>query len=705
MTGSTPEQGGSFSAQNGLIPSAMSWIRRAVVVIALLPFACKFPIIDIEGGPKIEAVTLAEVGLDQGAIAPEVERCEDFYQYACGGWIAKTKIPDDKPKWTRSFDEIAKKSAGDLRTILERAAEGGEDAEAQQLGGFYKACMDEASIETAGLGTIRELLRAAANINRSRDITQATLLFHQHRIWPLFRIGAEVDAKNPSQVIAYVDQAGLGLPDPAFYSSDDPEKKRIREAYRAHVERMMNLFDSRRGAAERAADHVIEIETKIAAISRSSADRQAPELKYHPLEKDQLSVLAKDFLWDQYVAGLGYPDLAQVNVRSSTYLRGLNAVLGDVRLNEWRSYFTWHAIHSMAPWLPKRFADEHLVLTELLDGTKELSPRWKRCVASTEDLLGDLLAKAYVAEHFSKDRKTAAQGYIKKFTEALKGRLNARFDRAKWMDDATRAIYRRKLETLSYLVGYPDTWREYDFKVTDQHATNVLRGRVWSLKEELAQIGNPIDRNQFPVLPTSVSVAYDPQKNQLVFPAGILQPPFYSSEPNVPVNMGTLGALIGHKLAYGFDEQGSKYDENGKLVQPWWSDEYRREFDERTKCITDRVSQFEGVPNSEGTLREKVADLVGVSLAYDAYRSLRDGAKTVKVADGFDEDQQFFLAYAQARCTKQTEAFTMKDAVTSLQSPPEFRVNESIANIEGFSRAFGCKQVSRMNPTERCTIW
>ena len=662
---------------------------------------------------------MASVGLDAAALDRTVDPCEDFYQFACGGWIKSAEIPAEKPMWVRSFSEISKRNREDLKAILEQARTVANtvdpsgldqvepsrvDPVAQKLGKFYGACMDEAAIEKAGLTPIRPLLRAASKIRRSSDVAAATLVFHQHGVWPLFDIAGGQDYSDATQVIAFIDQNGLGLPDRDFYLQDTDDKKKIRKEYRAHVARMMQLAGRSKRLAARAAKDVMTIETALAKIAMSRVDRRDPKKLHNLINRPGVVKAAGRFKWKAYFAGIGQPDIETINVTSPAYLEGINKLLGTIRPSQWRSYFTWHALHRTADTLPKAFVDEHFKLTQLLRGIEKQEPRWRRCVIATDSYLGELLAQTYVKKRFAGESKTAAERYVSEIATALRGR----FKKLGWMDDATRTASDEKLKTLEYLIGFPDKWKTYDFEVTDSYASNVLAGRAWQVNDRLSQIGQPVDRGRWEMTPPTVNAYYHPRKNHMVFPAGILQPPFYSVDAHVPVNLGGMGMVVGHELTHGFDDEGSQYDPYGNL-KAWWPADVRKKFEEQTKCVENQYAAYEPLPgvklNGKLTLGENIADLGGLTLAFRAFQAIRADAKVVKVAEGFTEAQQFFLGNAQAWCSKIREPFARMLATTDPHSPPRFRVNGPMTNIPAFAEAFQCKKGSKMNPDNQCLVW
>jgi putative endopeptidase len=654
---------------------------------------------------KTEAVTLASVGLDGDALDRSADPCQDFYQFACGSWIAKTEVPADRPRWVRSFSEIHKRNEADLKAILDDAWKApGEDPVKQRLGKFYGACMDEAAVEKAGTKPIKGLMDQVAKVKDVATLSQVVTELHRYKIWALFDIAGEQDFKDATRVVAFMDQNGLGLPDRDYYLAEDADKKAIRDAYALHVEAMFKLYGLKPAAAKAAAKDVLRIETALAKVSKSKVERRDPEAIYHKLDREGVMGAAPGFGWDGYFKGLGYPDLKDIVVTAPEFLAGMNTLLANEKPAAWKSYLSWHILHDTAETLPKAFVDENFRLAQRLTGQKAQRDRWKRCVEATDHALGELLAQAFVDLRFAGDSKTAAETYVQEISRAFDRAL----DGLTWMDAATRGRAREKLNTFAYLIGYPPKWKSYDFVVGDAYAANMAAASAWALNFSLGKIGKPVDREEWEMTPPTVNAYYHPMKNQMVFPAGILQPPFYSVAAAVPVNLGAMGMVVGHELTHGFDDQGSKFDKDGNL-NIWWSAEVGPKFEAQTQCVADQYEGYEPLPgvhlNGKLTLGENIADMGGVKLAFAAYRALRAKADTVRVADGFTEDQQFFLANAQIWCAKMTDEYARLMVQNDPHSHPRFRVNGPVANLPEFAEAFSCAPGTPMHPEKTCSVW
>lgn len=661
---------------------------------------------NIQAPKPVVEVSLKDVGLDAAALDKSVQPCDDFFQFACGGWIAATQLPSDKPRWVRSFSEIHQRNEADLKAMLEEAAQNpGDNPAKQKLGKFYAACMNEPGIEKAGLAPVKPLLDKVKKVRDAESLTWLVAELHRQGIAPLFNFSADQDAKNATQIIFNIDQGGLGLPDRDYYTdTTDENKKSIRLAYSKHVERMMLLGGYKPADAKKASVDVMLVETALANVSKTKVERRDPVAMYNKIDREGVEKAAPTFVWKIYFATLGVPTAKDIDVSSPKFLEGLDAQLKAIKYDVWRNYLAWHVLRSLAPSLGKKFVDESFTMTKTITGQAEIEARWKRCVAATDAYLGEVLAQPYVEKRFAGDSKTAAERYVAEISQAFGREL----DLLTWMDGPTREKAKAKLGTLANLIGYPAKWKSYDWEVSDAHATNVLQGRAFELKERLAKVGKPVDRGEWEMTPPTVNAYYNPLKNQMVFPAGILQPPFYSVDAAIPVNLGAMGMVVGHELTHGFDDQGSQFDADGNL-KDWWVEGVKKAFKEKTQCVVEQYNQYEPVAgakiNGQLTLGENIADLGGLKLAFGAYRAMRKDAAEQKVAEGFTEDQQFFLANAQIWCAKATEAYARMQVQNDPHSAAKFRVNGPMSNLSEFAEAFSCPVGSKMRPEKTCAVW
>lgn len=656
-----------------------------------------------EAPPAPEPIekSLEEVGLSKAAIDFEADPCQDFYQFACGGWIEDTDIPADESRWVRSFNVIRDTNLEVLEEILKASDPNASDPVEAKLGSFYQACIDEAAVEKAGMAPIQPLVKKARSIRSREDLTALITELHRHGIWAFWDISGVQDFKDATKVIAFVDHAGLGLPDRDYYFDED--KKDILEAYRQHVTRMFELAGHSKKKARAAMKSVVELETQLAETAWTRVERRNPNNLYHPMTTDALAAKVSTFPWTEYFDALGHPGLSELNLTAPKFFDRVQQILSKTKPAQLRAYFEWRILEATAPTLSKAFDEEAFRFSQVLTGQEEQKARWKRCVDATDRALGELLAQPYVERRFAGDSKTAAQSYVQAISAAFEDNLET----LEWMDEQTQALASAKREKVAFLIGYPPKWKQYDFSTDGAYAANVLAARKWHVEDDLAQIGKPVDRDRWYMTPPTVNAYYSPLKNQMVFPAGILQPPFYSVDAGVAVNLGAMGMVVGHELTHGFDDQGSRFDAEGNLSN-WWTDGVKQAFDERLACVEAQYSGYEALPglnlNGKLTLGENVADMGGVKLAFDAYRSLRAEERPV-VADGFSEDQQFFLATGQIWCAKVREAEARKRVQTDPHSPPKFRVNGALSNLPAFAEAFSCAEGTPMNPVDRCEVW
>lgn len=658
-------------------------------------------------GPKVEQVTLEQVGLDGAVLDKSVNPCDDFYQFACGGWLAKTEIPSDKAKWSRSFSEIAQRNEADLRAILEKAAASpgqGSPIE-QKIGAYYGACMDTEAAEKAGAAPIKPLLDKAKTVRDTKTLAAALVELHKVQAWALFEIYDDQDYKNATKVIATMDQGGLGLPDRDNYLDDDEKSKALREKYREHVERMLQLIGQSAQQAKAGAKTVLAIETELAKVSKTREQRRDPSSLYNKVDREGLKKLAPDFPWDAYFAGIGFPELTEINVTAPAFFEGLNALLKKIKPAEWQTYLQWQVAHAYAPVLSEKFADEAFTLQKEITGQAKQRDRWKRCVDATDRALGEALAQPYVETHFGPQSKQAVEQMVFAIRDAFGKELGG----ISWMDDKTREKAASKLKMMEYLIGFPEKWRSYDFAIdAKSYGKNAMAASAFELKRKLTKVGKPLDRNEWQMSPPTVNAYYDPLKNHMVFPAGILQPPFYSEKANIPVNMGGMGMVVGHELTHGFDDEGSQFAGNGNL-ENWWDASVRGKFDQKATCVAEQYGNYETLPGlklkGKLTLGENIADIGGVKLAFKAYRALREDAPAVQVADGYTEDQQFFISVGQNWCSKVRDEMARTAAKVDPHSPPRFRVNGSLSANADFAQAFSCAPGTPMNPTNKCEVW
>jgi len=658
----------------------------------------------------------APPAVDVAIVDHTVDPCKDFYRYACGGWLASTPIPPDRPAWSRSFSEINERNLVRLRDILDADAAGAPpgDVDARKLGDFYDTCMDEAKAETASAKTLGDRMRPLEVLSRWPSLTTpdarpvlARLVAELQLAGAdtLFAFGSQQDFRDASQVIGAADQGGLGLPDRDYYLKTDPRSVELREAYRAHLARMFVLAGTAAAEAGQRADVVLAIETSLARASMSPADRRDPNRVHHRIDRAGLERLAPNFDWDAYFRLLGHPEIRDVNVMVPDFFEVLNGTLSTTRPADLQSYLLWHLLAASAPALGHAFVEEIFGFrSRNLSGETQLLPRWKRCLAAVDQGMGQALGRPFVAATFGPEGKARAE----KLVTMIEGAFQTTLRQLAWMDAPTRKQALEKLDLVYNQIGYPARWRNYDalFIGRQSDLQNRMNAAAFEMERDLGKIGNPVDRSDWDMPPQMVNAYYDPSKNEMVFPAGILQPPFFGRLGPPALDDGGIGVVMGHELTHGFDDEGRKFDGHGNL-RDWWTPAVAKAFEDRVACV---VAQFDAYPVARDlhvdgrlTAGENIADQGGLRLAYAVFRAQTPDSGTGQ--DGLTPDQRFFIAFAQAWCTNRREPYARMLATIDPHAPPENRVNGSVANIEPFERAFSCRAGAPMAPVHRCRVW
>lgn len=667
--------------------------------------------------PAAEVVTFARLS-DTGIVAewidPAADPCKDFYQYACGGFLATAQIPADRSEWG-TISMVTQQSEEFLRDVLEKAKTAASpDPVTAKLGAYYAACMNEPAIEAAGIAPLRPLLATIATVKDGASAAKAVTALHAAGIFPFFALGPQQDFADATKVIASLDQHGLGLPDRKYYLENTGSLAKTRTAYQAHLRRMFTLLAAsdktlKVPAAATAAADVMRIETAIAKVQQDEVTRRDPHKVYHRVDRDGLvAKVAPKFPWVAYFTAMGIPSVTAISVNEPSYFSAIDSMIAKESPAALRTYLTWMVLHASAEDLGKAWVDEAFTLEKELAGVEAVPPRWRRCVNRTDEDLGELLAQSYVAARFAGDAKQRAV----ELTKAVLGAMRTELDALAWMDAPTRAAAKVKLDKMAYLVGFPDAWRAYGFEVTPtDFASNVRAATHWELARLLAKIGKPVDRNDWQMTPPTVNAYFDSSLNEIALPAGQLQAPFFGAGFHPAVNFGsTGGGTIGHEMTHGFDDEGSQFDGDGNL-RDWWSPSTKENFAAATKCVVDQYAQYEAVPNvkldGQLTAGENIADNGGVKLAYQAYqawKATQHPAPQAKVGE-LTDDQLYFLAYGQSWCEKVTPQALETMAHSNPHSPPRWRVNGVIVNQPGFGSAFRCKVGSEMNPGKQCSVW
>ena len=652
-------------------------------------------------------------GLDITAMDRTADPCVDFYAYACGGWQKNNPIPPDQSSWS-VYSKMQDQNRAVLRNILENAAvnDPHRGPVNQKIGDYYAACIDEAAINKAGAATLKPDLDRIAAMKSKTDLAPTLAYLHPKDIGiyfgnsALFRFGSEQDAKNSAEVIAAVDQGGLGLADRDYYLKDDAKSQGIRAKYLAHVQKMFELLGDSSEAAAVHAQAVMRIETSLAKGSMTRVQRRDPTNVYHRMTVKELQALSPSFPWNTYFGAYGLNDLQSLNVGAPEFFKTMETVLAAEDVAAWQAYLRWHLVHAQARWLPTQFVDEDFnFYGRTMTGQQELQPRWKRCVRYTDRALGDALGQAYVEIAFSSLAKQRTLTMVKQVEAAMERDIN----QLTWMSPATKQQALEKLHAVVNKIGYPDHWRDYT-------ALNVVRGDAigngqraneFEFRRQLNKIGKPVDRGEWYLTPPTVNAIYDPQNNDVNFPAGVLQPPAFDMKMDDAPNYGNTGGTIGHELTHGFDDEGRQFDAKGNL-RDWWQPQDEKEFAARAQCIEDQYAQYVVVDdvkiNSKLTLGEDVADLGGLMLAYMAWRDEMQNKK-LQSLDGLTPEQRFFVGYGQSWCSNERPENLRMRAKTDPHSPTKYRTNGIVSNLPEFQQAFGCKTGQPMAPANRCRVW
>ena len=643
-------------------------------------------------------------GIDESAMDKTVDPCTDFYQYACGSWLKRTPIPQDRATWGRGFSEIFQRNEALLHDILEKNAKGENDAAdpyAGKVGAYYATCMDEEKAETASLATLKNELSEIDSAKDGKGIAKIVARLHRQGVNVFFGFGSQQDFKDATQVIGGVDQGGLGMPDRDYYLKDEKRMSDLRHLYQEHVAKMLQLAGDESAVKEAA--RVMEIETALAKASMDKVDRRDPNKVYHRLERKGLKKQAPHFLWDAYFEDVGAPSVQAMNVAVPGFFKGMDALLAKPNLADLHTYLRWHATEASAGMLGKTFVEERFNWTRNLSGAKAILPRWKRCAAMTDLALGEALGRSFVTTTLGDEGKATAKEMIQGIEKAFEANLG----QLDWMDQAARTASLDKLHKIFNKVGYPDRWRDYSKLEIGRESllANARAAAAFENQRDLDKIGKPVDRAEWGMSPPTVNAYYNSSLNEMVFPAGIMQAPFFKTEAPAPANYGGLGMVMGHELTHGFDDSGRQFDGDGNLHE-WWSKKVSKAFDERAACVAKQYDGYVAVEdqhlNGKLTLGENIADIGGLKMALAALRA-RGAAGPAQ--SGFSDDQQLFLSFAQSWCTNYRPEAARTQALNNEHSTAQWRVNGPVSDNPEFEKAFSCKPGSAMAPTNRCTVW
>ena len=649
-------------------------------------------------------------GFDLSAMDTNVKACDDFYRFAVGKWRDTHPLPAQYSRYGR-FEELAERNREVLHKILEEdaamtnAAPGSAE---QKVGDFYAACMNEPAIEAAGITPIQpELDRINAISDRASLITELNHL-HTAGFAPLFRVGGTNDQKNSKMIIASLGTGSLGLPDRDYYLRDDDRFKTIRNQYANHIGVMLVLAGESPLQSSADAQRILELETKLAASQLTRVEQRVPENTYHPTAVTALASMAPAVDWPTYLQNLGITTTT-LNVSQPKYIQTVSQLLNDVPLEDWKALLRWQVVDAAAPTLSHGFVDEDFNFGgKTLSGTKEQQERWKRCVRSADASIGQLLGQEYVRRNFTPEAKAKMSSLIDNLVAALREDIPT----LSWMGPETKAAALTKLNAFQRRIGYPDKWRDYSALTVSRasYAANVQAARAWAYHHNIERIGHADDPNEWGgFTPPTVNASYNPPQNNITFPAGILQPPFFDPNADDAYNYGGIGTVIGHEMTHGFDDQGAKYDAQGNL-RNWFTPDDLKSFTARTDCVANEYSEFnvaQGI-NINGKLvnGESVADLGGATIALRAYEKSLEG-KQRQTIDGFTPEQRFFLGFAQVWGENMSPQEATRRALTDPHAQGPFRVNGTVQNMPEFWKAYNCTDSDKMvrDAAKRCSIW
>jgi predicted metalloendopeptidase len=683
---------------------------RRIFAVLIVSFAILAALFLAPGSIRLMAADDSPAhGFDVADLDRSCKPCDDFYQFAVGGWLKANPIPPEYPLWG-SFITLAEKNLQALHEILEAAATNTSAAPGsneQKVGDFYATCMDTKAIDAQGLQPISAELASIDAIHDTAGLLNTGARLQTQGVGVLFAFGSDQDFQDSSKVIGEANQGGLGLPDRDYYTRDDDESKKLREQYLQHIAKLFTLTGETPEKADADAKTILGIETSLAKASMTNVERRDPQKVYHKMRVTDAQSLTPHLSWDAYFQAVGGPKLAEINIGQPDFFKALDGLLASVSLADWKTYYRWHLLDRSAALLSDPFVQENFAFNgRILTGSKEIRPRWKRCTSAVDQQIGEALGQVYVQKHFPPEAKARALDLVHNLLAALRDDLQT----LPWMSPATRKAAIEKLEAFTIKIGYPDKWRDYSALKIDRssYVSNTFRATQFENARDLAKIGKPVDRGEWGMTPPTVDAYNNGQLNEIVFPAGILQLPFYDPKRDDAYNYGGIGAVIGHEITHGFDDQGSQFDPRGNLKN-WWTPDDLKSFQDRGECV---AKQFDGYEVEKGLHEngklvegESIADLGGATLAYAAFQKSQHGKPGEKDANGFTPEQRFFLGYAENWAVNVRPELARLQTNTDPHPLPKFRANGPLSNMAEFAKAFGCKKGDAMVRAQVCKIW
>jgi putative endopeptidase len=636
---------------------------------------------------------------------------DDFFLYVNGNWVKNNPIPADKNSWS-AFTELDERNREQIRQIIENAAKAKDTTAGNvsaQTGKFYNAGMDTVKIEKEGIDPLKGLFAKIDSIQTVADVQKVAAYFQTLGISPFFFVFPNADQKNSEMVIANFYQSGIGLPDRDYYFRTDADSKKIRDAYLVHLTKMFTLLKDQPEVAQKNAETVMNMETRLAKASFTNVENQDPQKTYNKMTIEELAKLSPAVDWQGYMQKIGYPQIREMNVYQPVFLKELSGMMKSVPVADWKTFLRWSLINHASAYLSSDFEKQNFdFYYKTLSGQEKPEPRWKLVLDMTSGSLGEAIGQLYVKEYFPPEAKQKMIELVGNLKESLKQRIQ----NLTWIGPETKQEAIAKLEKMNVKVGYPDKWRDYStLKVTDTYITNVLNSGNFEFVYSMNKVGKPVDKTEWGMTPQTVNAYYEPSKNEIVFPAGILQPPFFNMNADDAVNYGGIGLVIGHEMTHGFDNMGRQYDKDGNL-RDWWTPADVKSFKEHTQILVDQYGKFEVLDslfiNGQLTLGENIADLGGATVAYNAYQLSLQGKPAPELIDGFTGNQRFFLSFGQIWRNNMRDQALRKRVLTDEHSPAKYRVNGTVFNMPEFYAAF--PQVKEGNKlyrpeNERPVIW
>jgi len=646
-------------------------------------------------------------GFDLSRMDRSADACDDFFQYANGNWVKNTPIPPSQPRWG-SFNILAESNRDVLHTILENSVKlKSPTGNTKLIADYYASCMDEAGIEAAGLKPLEPYFKDIAAIKTTNDVKKEIAKLHSNGFPAVFRLGAGPDAKDSNTIIISTGQSGLTLPNKDYYTKSDAKSVETREKFVAYMTNMFKLAGDSADTAAANAKTVMAIQMRLAMASKAPIEMRDPDKNYNKIKLADAQAIIPNFSLTGYMKARQIPVPTEINFGQPDFFKAVNTMLTDVSVNDWKTYFKWMVLDASAGSLSKAFVDENFdFFSRYLTGTKEQEPRWKRCVLATDGTLGEALGAEYIKTKFTPEAKAKMDAMITNLFAGMKSHING----LDWMSETTKEKALAKLASYKRKIGYNEHPRGYAGLKIDRKsfADNNRRVSAFQIKRNINDLGKPTDKTRWNFTPPTVNASYSPTNNDITFPAGILQPPFFNFQADDAINYGGIGAVIGHEISHGFDDSGSKFGADGNL-RSWWTDDDRKKFEERADCV---VKQFDGYEIAPGlhiqgklTLGENIGDLGGLAIAYTALQDAMNGKPRPANIDGFTPEQRFFLGWAQVWATRSTPEFERRQVLTDPHSNAKYRVNGPLSNMPEFAKAFGCKAPAKMVRQNACLIW